>query len=129
MVLLVDDEPRLRMYAKDALSEAHFGVVEAASADEALELLTERDDITALVTDVQMPGRLNGLALTGIVKGAHPGMPVLIVSGRPVSANVDAMRGVEFLSKPYTSEAFVDALERAIDQAGNNSLGEIQPVI
>jgi CheY-like chemotaxis protein len=53
-ILIVEDEPLLRMYADDLLEENGFGVVEAANADAALKLLETRDDVRLLFTDIRM---------------------------------------------------------------------------
>jgi CheY-like chemotaxis protein len=67
LVLLVEDEPIVRMIASDSLEEAGFDVVEASNAQEAMAILAARDDVGVLFTDVDMPGKLDGLALAGLV--------------------------------------------------------------
>jgi two-component system, response regulator PdtaR len=56
VVLLVEDEPLVRMFNADVLDEAGFRVIEAVNADEAVALIEVRPDIRAVVTDVGMPG-------------------------------------------------------------------------
>ena len=67
-VLVVEDEPLVRALAVDVLEEAGFDVLEAATADYALVVLEKREDICVLLTDVDMPGRLNGFQLAHIVQ-------------------------------------------------------------
>jgi CheY-like chemotaxis protein len=67
VVLVVEDEPLVRFGAMDALQDAGFEVVEAGNADAALAVLSTRDDITVLFTDINMPGSMNGLELAGEV--------------------------------------------------------------
>jgi two-component system, response regulator PdtaR len=57
VILVVEDDELLRLYAADLLEEHGFGVVEAENADAALKLLETRDDVRLLFTDIQMPGR------------------------------------------------------------------------
>ena len=72
-ILVVDDDPLVRFVTADHLQDAGFEVVEAPSADGALPLLEAGDGIAALVTDVQMPGSMNGLELAQIVRRRWPG--------------------------------------------------------
>ena len=67
-VLVVEDEPIIRMNAVDMLEEAGFEVLEAANADTALRLLEARaDEIAVLFTDIHMPGSMDGMALVALV--------------------------------------------------------------
>jgi CheY-like chemotaxis protein len=63
IVLVVEDEMVLRMRAVDIVEDAGFEPVEAVSADQAIEILESRDDISLLFTDIQMPGSMDGLKL------------------------------------------------------------------
>lgn len=63
VVLVVEDEPLIRMDVADYVSETGFETLEAATGDEALSILCGRDDIDGVFTDVNMPGRVDGLAL------------------------------------------------------------------
>ncbi len=64
VVLLVEDEPLVRMTAVDELEDAGFRVLEAANADIALMVLeAQSDEVQVLFTDVDMPGSMNGMAL------------------------------------------------------------------
>lgn len=62
-ILIVDDELFLRMDLVDLAQEAGFATLQAASAAEALELLEQRNDIRVLLTDIRMPGEMDGLGL------------------------------------------------------------------
>src|SRR5271156_3982846 len=63
VVLVVEDEELLRAFAAWQLEEAGFEVLQAANADEALQAMKSRPDVRVLFTDVQMPGRLDGMDL------------------------------------------------------------------
>ena len=102
-ILLTEDEPELRSMLSDALTEADYKVIEADSGDAAAVLLSRPERFDALVTDIHMPGRLNGLALGRRFRARYAHSPILYMTGRP-----DAMGGVKLhpsreavLFKPY----------------------------
>ena len=78
VVLIVEDELLLRINAADMISAAGFEVVEATNADDAIEILESRRDITVVFTDIQMPGSMDGLKLAHAVRGRWP--PIKIVA-------------------------------------------------
>jgi CheY-like chemotaxis protein len=100
-VLVVEDEPFVRMVAVDVVEQAGFEAVEAGNADEALELLEKVPDIRLLFTDIDMPGSMNGLRLAAAVHDRWTQIQIIVVSGkqRPSKTEIPD-RGV-FFSKPY----------------------------
>src|ERR687898_2055622 len=82
VVLVVEDEPLVRMTAVDELEEAGFHVLEAANADVALAVLEARsDEVQVLFTNVDMPGSMDGMALAEQVYQRWPHIRLLISSG------------------------------------------------
>ncbi len=81
-VLVVEDETINREIMAEALMDAGFRVDEANSADEALRLLGT-DGYQLLVTDIHMPGGMDGIGLAHQAHSAHPQMPIVFVTGRP----------------------------------------------
>lgn len=73
IVLVVEDQPLLRFLAADMLGEAGYGTCLAGSADEAMEILEHNPEIRLVFSDINMPGRINGLALAQIIEGRCPG--------------------------------------------------------
>ena len=71
-VLVVEDEPLIRSDLSDLLTDMGYTVLEAASADQAIALLETRAEIIAVITDVHMPGSMDGLALARIVRERWP---------------------------------------------------------
>jgi CheY-like chemotaxis protein len=69
VVLVVEDDFLIRICAVEMI-EAEFDVVEAANADEAIDILEARLDITVVFTDIQMPGAMDGLRLAATIRGA-----------------------------------------------------------
>jgi two-component system, response regulator PdtaR len=99
-VLLVEDEPLVRMLLADELREAGLTVVEAATAGEALSFLAVSDEVDVVVTDIQMPGGMDGLELAARIRQTHPAIPIVLTSGNPPPVNLS--RVGPFLMKPYT---------------------------
>ena len=82
IVLIVEDEPLLRMLAAEVVEEAGFVALEARDADEAVILLESHPDIFLLFTDINMPGSMDGLKLAHAVRDRWPPIKILLVSGQ-----------------------------------------------
>jgi two-component system, response regulator PdtaR len=106
-VLVVEDEPLVRAVAVGHLQECGFSIVEAQTADEAMLILREDRSIAAVFSDVQMPGRMDGIALAQWLARTCPKVKVLLTSGRMVP---DKSIGWRFLPKPYR----LDEMEREL---------------
>lgn len=108
-VVIVEDEFLVRDLAVCELEDNGFTVVEFDSADAALPYLREHGGEAALVlTDVQMPGALNGLDLAAILDRLWPGVPVLITSGGPLVDPRKLPPRAAFLSKPWQPADMVE---------------------
>src|SRR5258708_9390406 len=81
VVLIVEDEFLLRMDAVDMIAAAGFEVVEAGNADEAIDILEARRDITVVFTDIQMPGSMDGFKLARAVRCPWPPIKIVATSG------------------------------------------------
>jgi len=106
-VLVVEDEPLVRAVAVGHLQECGFSIVEAQTADEAMLILRDDRSIAAVFSDVQMPGRMDGIALAQWLARTCPKVKVLLTSGRMVP---DKSIGWRFLPKPYR----LDEMEREL---------------
>jgi CheY-like chemotaxis protein len=116
IVLLVEDEPLVRMCAADILEDEGFQVIEAATAPAALSILEKRDDVTALFTDIDMPGGMNGLELAGIVHARWPHIALVVTSGRyRVGADHLPGDGI-FIGKPYAAAVPVRIIRELMRQ-------------
>ncbi len=114
VVLVVEDEPLVRMLAADILEEEGFEVVEAATATAALAILEKRKDVTALFTDIDMPGGMNGLELAAVVNERWPHIALVVTSGVfRVGADKLPGDGV-FIGKPYATSAPVRVIRELI---------------
>jgi CheY-like chemotaxis protein len=101
VVLLVEDEPFVRMAAADALQDAGFEVIETVHAQAAQDVLRSRDDIRVVFTDVRMPGSMNGLELATLVRRCWPHISLVVTSGHlePVCGLLP--EAAVFIAKPY----------------------------
>jgi CheY-like chemotaxis protein len=103
VILVVEDEGLLRMDAAAMVASAGFAVVEAANADEAIEILETRSDIAVVFTDIQMPGAMDGLRLARAVRGRWPPIKIVATSGHLTVTDTDLPEGGRFLPKPYSA--------------------------
>lgn len=107
VVLVVDDEGLLRMLAADIVEEAGYSAVEARNADEAIAILERRSDIGMLITDVNMPGKFDGIALAHITHERWPSVGIMIVSGRVRPDTSSLPTGSQFMSKPFDADKVI----------------------
>lgn len=116
-ILLVEDETLIRMLAADVLIEAGFRVIEAGDAHEAMVLLEARADSRVLVTDVKMPGDLDGFGLAHLVSKRWPEIGIVITSGHVRPGPGDLPPNTIFVPKPYQPSALVAAVQRMANVA------------
>jgi CheY-like chemotaxis protein len=110
VVLIVEDELLLRMNAVEMIEAAGFEAVEAANADEAIDILESRRDITVVFTDIQMPGSMDGLKLARAVRGRWPPIKIVATSGHVNVDETDLPDGGRFLAKPYSPNQITGVL-------------------
>jgi CheY-like chemotaxis protein len=99
-LLIVEDEPLIRIDLADLLGDMGYEVIEAASSDQAIALLETHPEIVAVITDIHMPGSMDGLALARAVRERWPPCALIMLSGhgRPRADEMPA--GARFLAKP-----------------------------
>jgi DNA-binding NtrC family response regulator len=111
-VLVIEDEPLIRMTVADDLQDAGFKVIEAGNADEGLRLLKSDTSIRAIFTDIDMPGELDGLKLAWIVRDRWPPVEIIITSGHRRIGLTDMPERAVFFPKPYAHQPVIDTLTR-----------------
>lgn len=111
-ILVVEDDFVIRMMLAEMLTEEGFAVTEAGNGDEALPMLLA-GGFALLVTDIQVPGTLDGRALVAAAREAGLRLPVIYTSGLPSVADEDES-GVVVLAKPYQHEEIVAAIHRLL---------------
>jgi two-component system, response regulator PdtaR len=104
----------VRMVGADALADAGYEVIEAASADEAIQLLEGAGQVHLLFTDVRMPGSMDGLSLANFVHDRWPAMRILITSGDTWPPKKAIPDDGGFIAKPYKVEALQHEVDRLI---------------
>jgi DNA-binding NtrC family response regulator len=100
-ILVVEDEPLVRMAVTDFLRTSDFDVIEAEDAGQAVAILDGRTDISLVITDVRMPGPTDGIGLAKFAAARWPHLRVLITSGHRLLDAHDLPERVDFLPKPY----------------------------
>ena len=117
-ILVVEDEVLVRMALAETLRDEGYSVLEAANADEALAVLASSAPLDLVLTDVNMPGSLDGVALGRYVRTTRPALKVVVVSGRvPPEAATEAADA--FLAKPYEPASIVRTIDALLfDRSG-----------
>ncbi|MGO6949570.1 response regulator [Rhizobium johnstonii] len=100
-VLVVEDEPLVRMAIVMDLEDDGFTVFEAADAIEAINILEASPEIRLVFTDVDMPGTMDGLLLAAFVRDRWPPIKIIVTSGHRSPSVDDLPAGAPFMSKPY----------------------------
>jgi DNA-binding NtrC family response regulator len=108
-VLIVEDEPLIRMILADSLEDEDYAVVEAATALEAIGLLGTRT-IDLVITDIDMPAGLNGLDVARYVTSCKKEVPVIVTSGGHVIDDGELVGNARFIAKPYDFRAVFDMM-------------------
>ena len=112
VVLIVEDEPLIRIIAVDFIEAAGFDVVEAANADIAVSILEARTDIRIVFTDIDMPGSLDGIKLAAAVRDRWPPIEIVIVSGHKRIEELVLPERAVFYPKPYDLDVVVATLRQ-----------------
>lgn len=120
-VLVVEDEPLIRMGLAGTLEDMGYRVKEARNADEAWTILESDGGARLVITDVDMPGSMDGLTLARRIRATWPNLPVLIMSGK-IGVNArDLPTLAQFVSKPCEEMRLVGLVEGLLTLAtGSN---------
>ena len=107
IVLIVEDEMLPRMRAMELVEDAGYASVEAVDADEAFAILESRSDIALLLTDIHMPGRMDGLRLAHAVHKRWPPIKIIVVSGQLKLLDIDIPADSRFFEKPLEAATMI----------------------
>ena len=113
-ILLIEDEAVIRLGTIAMLEDGGYEVLEAGDASEALAILSGHPEIDVVLTDVEMPGVIDGLSLVEIINQDYPSIRCIVTSGK---ASLDDARqyGAKFyLPKPYSAATMEAALKDAL---------------
>ena len=125
IVLVVDDEGELLEIAHATLSEIGYTVLTASSAAQALTLFSERQDIDILLTDIVMPGGMNGVELARSALELQPKLRVMYCSGFPADAlpqRISPLAKEPLLRKPYQRHELLAAMHRLEEASSPSSI-------
>jgi CheY-like chemotaxis protein len=111
-VLVVEDEILIRYEMGEGLRDEGFDVIEASGADEALLVMASGPQVDIVLTDIRMPGSIDGLGLAAAVKDLHPCLPVVVLSSHLPPDQV--CRADRFLSKPVLFLTLLDTINELI---------------
>ncbi len=109
-VLVVEDEVFIRMSTVATLEDAGYSVLEARNSADALQVLAGHDEISLIVTDVQMPGGMDGLGLVAQVQREHPVIRALVVSAHACAKEAFKAGAAAFLPKPFLAQSILRAV-------------------
>ncbi len=112
-VLVVEDDTLVRDIIVDILRDAGFGALQAGCANEGLRALAEHP-VDAVITDVDMPGELDGIGLALRIGELWPKIGVIIMSGRPAVPLPPP--DTQFLAKPFTAERLLRSVVDLIEE-------------
>jgi two-component system, response regulator PdtaR len=115
VVLIVEDEPLVRLTGADLLAEAGFKVLEAGNADEALRIIEATPEVRVVFSDIEMPGSLDGLGLAHRISRRWPSIGIVLASGHRIRAET-IPREVRFLPKPYDGTVLVRHIKEIVNQ-------------
>ena len=113
-ILVIDDESIVRLDAREILEDAGYVVTEAASADEAMPMLADGATTEAILTDINMPGTLDGLQLARIVDGQMPEIAIVIMSGHELPRREDLPLKATFVAKPFSASVLLQRVAEAL---------------
>jgi len=113
-VLVVEDEALLLFAIADELREAGFEVLEARNAAEAIVLLEKNARVDVLFTDVDMPGTIDGIRLSQIVRDRWPPIAIIVTSGKGAQVSGALPDGAVFMPKPYGVSSVAATINRVL---------------
>src|SRR5437764_12000381 len=106
VVLVVEDEFLVRMYAAEMIKDAGYDVVEAINADHAIAILETRRDIRVVFTDIQLPGSMDGMKLAHAIRHRWPPVHIVATSAYNATLKDELPTDSVFHAKPYTEYKF-----------------------
>jgi len=106
------------MMIGDKLRDEGFDVIEAVNAEEALAILKSPVRVDLLISDVRMPGSIDGLGLLATARAFLPNLPVIITSGHLEPRLALADGATRFVAKPFSLEAIVEAVRAELGTNG-----------
>jgi len=115
LILVVEDESIIRDFVCEILGDEGFSTHSLESADEAAKFLDDHADrVSLLLTDILMPGTLNGADLANLSGNKWPQIPILIMSGHETPESSGVQHAVTFIRKPWSFGQLLDGVDKAL---------------
>ena len=111
--MLVEDDTEVRKIVRKQLTDLGYPVIEARDGAEALRVLDGVAEISIVISDLVMPGGVDGRLLANRVRKTRPGVGVLLMSGYPTDLWKEG-EDLELLAKPFSKQELSKALERCV---------------
>ncbi|MFL5256720.1 MAG: response regulator [Rhodopila sp.] len=117
-ILVVEDDPLVRMPIAEYLRDCGYIVVEAGDAQEAMALIDTDRSVSLVFSDVRMPGSVDGFGLASWIRRHHPDVPVLLTSGYNDVRRVpnELLRSLPIIGKPYSQAAIGRRIKDLLSQ-------------
>ena len=109
-IVVVEDDLIISEYLCGILTDKGYSVVDAANADEAIPILEARNDVRMLITDINMPGPMDGLTLAATVRERWPKIKIIITTGKERPKIDQVPSGSLYLKKPFTPGSVMAAV-------------------
>ena len=124
-IVVVDDNPVIRRSYRDVVEEAGCAALEAASADEALRMIeAEGSAVDVVITDIEMPGSMDGIGLAQLIARRWPRIGVIVNSGHLEPLPGELPSGAIFMSKPGTANILLHHIASfSLRETGGRSAG------
>ena len=113
-VLVVEDDQLQKLHTVAMVEDAGFVALEADNADAAVAILESRSDIALLLTDINMPGSMDGLKLAHAVRNRWPPIKIIVVSGQVHLSDRDLPTDSRFFGKPYQADTMISEIHSLI---------------
>ena len=120
-ILVIDDEPTIRMLLVDTLEEQGYHCIEAGDGPAGLKLLQSGENIDLLITDVGLPGGLNGRQVADAARALNPELKILFITGYAENAVLNhghIERGMEVVTKPFAIDDLASRVDRLLREGG-----------
>jgi len=115
LILVVEDEEIIRDFVCEILGDEGYDTYALESADKAEQYLNDHaGNVSLLLTDILMPGTLNGADLANLSGNKWPEIPILIMSGHETPESSGVVHPVEFIRKPWSFGQLIDGVDRAL---------------
>lgn len=116
LILVVEDESIIRDFVCEILGDEGFTTHALESADDAkVYLESHADTVSLLLTDILMPGTLNGADLANLSGDTWPQIPILIMSGHETPESSGVKHAVTFIRKPWSFGQLLDGVDKALE--------------